>query len=191
MPVVNVTLLKGYDLETRKTLGQALTGAVQQVIAAPPEAIVVCLHELDEGNYARGGVARSGGTSHPAPDDLVRSFLAAMEARDLSTAQTYLAPGFEMTFPGNARMNRLEDLVEFSRLRYKFVRKTFESFDTAWQADLAVVHCHGTLSGEGLDGQTFDGVRFIDRFEVRQGLLHRQQVWNDLALVLRVPRQKD
>ncbi len=188
MPVLNVTLLKGYDLETRKTLSQALTGAVQQVIAAPPEAIVVCLHELDDGNYARGGVARRGGSSYRAPAEVVRSFLAAMEARNLAEAKTYLAPGFEMTFPGNARMSRLEDLVEFSRLRYQFVRKTFESFDTAWQADLAVVHCHGTLSGQALDGKPFEGVRFIDRFEVREGLLCRQQVWNDLALVLDAPR---
>lgn len=189
MPVLNVTLLKGYDLETRKMLSQALTSAVQHVIAAPPQAIVVCLQELDEGNYARGGLARSGGTSYRAPATIVQSFLAAMEARDLETAQTYLAPGFEMTFPGNATMVHLEDLVEFSKLRYKFVRKTFASFDTSWQADLAVVHCHGTLSGEGLDGQKFEGVRFIDRFEVREGLLCRQQVWNDLALVLGVPTQ--
>ena len=184
MPVLNVTLLKGYDLETRKTLCQALTSAVQQVIAAPPEAIVVCLQELDEGNYARGGIARSGGTSWRAPADIVQSFLAAMQARDLEKAKTYLAPDFEMTFPGNATMTRLEDLVEFSRRRYKFVHKTFASFDTSWQADLVVVHCHGTLSGEGLDGQRFEGVRFIDRFEIRQGLLYRQQVWNDLALAL-------
>jgi hypothetical protein len=27
-------------------------------------------------------------------------------------------------------------------------------------------------------------VRFVDRFEVRDGLIQRQDVWNDLALVM-------
>lgn len=184
MPVLNVTLLKGYNQPTREALGQALTAAVQQVIAAPPEAIVVCLQELESGNYLRGGQPRVAGAPLPTPADRVREFLAAMEARDLTTAQTFLAEGFEMTFPSGKTMARLEELVEFSRARYKFVRKTFEAFDTAWRADCAVVHCHGTLAGEGLDGRAFAGVRFIDRFEVRQGLLYRQQVWNDLALFL-------
>jgi len=189
MPVVNVTLLKGYDFETREALGRALTGAIQGVIAAPPEAIVVCLQELDEGNYYRGGQPRVGGKSQPSPDQQVRAFLAAMEARDLDTARTFLAPDFTMTFPSGKTMVELEELVAFSKDRYKFVRKTFESVDTAWQGERAVVHCHGTLAGEGLDGQAFAGVRFIDRFEVKGALLCRQQVWNDLALVLGTPKK--
>jgi len=188
MPVVNVTLLKGYDLETREALGLALTNAVQGVIAAPPEAIVVGFHELDEGNYYRGGKPRVGGLALPSPAKQVRGFLAAMEQRDLETARTFLAPDFTMTFPGGTTMTELEALVAFSKARYKFVRKTFESVDTGWQGACAVVHCHGTLAGEGLDGRTFSGVRFIDRFEVKDGLLCRQQVWNDLALVLDLPK---
>jgi phenylpyruvate tautomerase PptA (4-oxalocrotonate tautomerase family)/ketosteroid isomerase-like protein len=188
MPVVNVTLLKGYDLRTREALGQALTGAIAGVIAAPPEAIVVCFQELDEGNYYRGGQPRVGGKAQPSAADRVRAFLAAMEARDLETARTFLAPDFTMTFPSGKTMTQLEELVAFSKNRYKFVRKTFEAIDTSWQGERAVVHCHGTLAGEGLDGQVFDGVRFIDRFEVKSGLLCRQQVWNDLALVLGTPK---
>lgn len=188
MPVVNVTLLKGYDLATREALGLALTNAVQGVIAAPPEAIVVGFQELDAGNYYRGGQSRVGGRALPAPASQVRGFLAAMEERNLETARTFLAPDFTMTFPGGITMTELEALVAFSKARYKFVRKTFESFDAGWQGDRAVVHCHGTLAGEGLDGQMFSGVRFIDRFELKDGLLCRQQVWNELALVLDMPK---
>jgi len=146
MPVVNVTLLKGYDLETREALGLALTNAVQGVIAASPEAIVVGFHELDEGNYCRGGKPRVGGQAWPSPVKQVRGFLAAMEQRDLETARTFLAPEFTMTFPGGTTMTKLEALVAFSKARYKFVRKTFESVDTGWQGAPAVVHCHGTLA---------------------------------------------
>jgi 4-oxalocrotonate tautomerase family enzyme len=57
--------------------------------------------------------------------------------------------------------------------------------DTADHLDHAVVTCHGHLHGEWPDGTAFEGVRFIDRFEIRAGRLTRQDVWNDLALVAR------
>jgi hypothetical protein len=44
-----------------------------------------------------------------------------------------------------------------------------------------VVYCFGTLYGEWSDGTPFSGVRFIDRFTIKDGLLTDQRVWNDLA----------
>ena len=38
MPVLNVSLLKGYDATTRQALGESLTSAVRQVIDAAPES---------------------------------------------------------------------------------------------------------------------------------------------------------
>jgi len=179
---MQVSLLKGYDLPTRQALGSSLTAAVTQVIAAPPEAIVVCINELDTGNYYRGGVARQGGQSQRDPADVIQAFLMAMQERGLQKAKLFLAPGFVMTFPGDVRMTTLEELVSWAKGRYQFVKKHFESFDTAWKPDHAVVHCHGTLYGQWLDGSEFAGIRFIDRFEVKDGLLVRQQVFNDMAL---------
>jgi len=115
----------------------------------------------------------------PTGADTVRAFLAAMEMRDLAAAQGFLAPGFVMTFPGGIRMTTLDALVEWARPRYRFVRKTYGAFDAA----VGVVHCHGTLSGEWPDGTPFSGIRFIDRFEIADGLLTRQDVWNDIAEV--------
>lgn len=186
MPILNVSILQGYDNQTKQALGQALTAAVSQVIDAHPDAIVVCLNELEQDQYFRGGKTRQAGPVRAQPAAVVRAFLDAMEARDLAHARTFLAPGFSMTFPGNATMTELEQLVEFSKTRYRFVRKTYESFDTAWQGDTAVVHCHGMLSGEALDGKPFEGVRFIDRFELKAGQIVRQQVWNDLAIALKM-----
>lgn len=183
MPVIQVSLLKGYDLPTRQALGASLTAAVQQVIAAPPEAILVCLNELDTGNYYRAGVGRQGGLPQIDPTETVRTFLMAMQDRDLDKAKSLLAPEFVMTFPGDVSLTRLEDLVVWAKGRYQYVKKVFESFDTAWKSDHAVVHCHGTLHGQWLDGSEFAGIRFIDRFEVKNGLLVRQQVWNDMAAV--------
>ena len=38
-----------------------------------------------------------------------------------------------------------------------------------------------TFDGGVLDGTPYSGVRFIDRFTVRDGKLVDQRVWNDLA----------
>ncbi|MEO6623628.1 MAG: nuclear transport factor 2 family protein, partial [Burkholderiaceae bacterium] len=117
----------------------------------------------------------------PEPAALVQNFLALMQARDLPAAQALLAPGFCMFFPGGAAMHRLDELVQWARQRYRFAGKHFERFDTCVQSRGAVVYCRGTLYGEWLDGTPFDGVRFIDRFEIAEGKITRQDVWNDMG----------
>jgi hypothetical protein len=116
------------------------------------------------------------------PAFLVRSFLAAMESRDLETARAFLAPGMTMRFPGPVEFTALEDLVAWSKPRYRFVKKTYDGFDTV-PGEPAIVYCHGTLAGEWPDGTPFAGIRFIDRFEISGGRIQRQDVWNDLAEV--------
>ena len=122
---------------------------------------------------------------------LVQAYLTAMEARDLALAQSMLAPGFSMQFPGPVTFTSLAELIDWAKPRYRFVRKTYERFDeTGADAGAAhtdrgeaVVYCYGTLAGEWPDGGAFGGIRFIDRFTVRGGKLIDQTVWNDLAEV--------
>ena len=116
-------------------------------------------------------------TDLPDASEIVRAYLAAMEARDLPTARAHLAPGFTMTFPGGIRLHSLEALIDWAAPRYRFVTKTFEGFDALGP----VVYCFGTLAGEWPDGTAFHGIRFIDRFELSDGLITRQDVWNDLG----------
>ncbi|MFP4274891.1 MAG: tautomerase family protein [Paracoccaceae bacterium] len=181
MPIVTVDLIEGYDSEAKGRLGRALTDAVLSVVVAPQEAITVMMTEHAADGYMRGGAHRSPGPVRQDPAGLVRSFLAAMEARDLDRAKAMLAPGFAMTFPGGVRMTRLEELIAWSKPRYRFVRKTYERFDATQQGETGIVYCFGTLSGEWLDGTAFAGIRFIDRFEVLDDQLVRQDVWNDMA----------
>jgi ketosteroid isomerase-like protein len=119
------------------------------------------------------------------PARLVRDYLAAMERRDLVAAKAMLAPGFAMTFPGGKRFETLEALVEWAKPRYKRALKSYDHFDVALQDDKsAVVYCFGTLHGELNDGTPYSGIRFIDRFTVRDGRLADQMVWNDMSEVL-------
>ncbi len=115
------------------------------------------------------------------PAGTLRRYLDAMEARDLETAQAMLGDGFQMTFPGTSPMATLQELIDWSRPRYRFVKKTIEGFDAS--ADGRVVYCRGTLFGEWPDGTAFEGIRFIDRFEVENGKITRQDVWNDMGEV--------
>ena len=182
MPIIELHILEGYSDDEKTRLGHALTDAVRFVVPAPPEAVTLMIHEMPPANYMRGRNHRTPAPALPDPSDVVRRFLAAMQDRDLHTAQAMLGAGFTMTFPGTQPMHSLEALIEWAAPRYRFVTKTYEGFD-AMQSEgaHAVVYCRGTLSGEWPDGTPFDGIRFIDRFEVTEGLLTRQDVWNDIA----------
>lgn len=121
-------------------------------------------------------------TDMPDPADVVLRFLAAMEARDMNLARSFLAQGFTMFFPGAESMTTLEDLIDWAKPRYQNVHKTFSGVDTIPpEGGAAIVYCRGTLSGKWLDGSVFDNIRFIDRFELVNGQISRQDVWNDVA----------
>ncbi len=119
------------------------------------------------------------------PQEIVREYLLAMEAREFVRARSLLATDFHMCFPGGRTFDSLEALADWAASRYRHVRKRFDGFDTVALAvgdpDHAVVYCRGVMDGEALDGTRIEGVRFIDRFEVRGGRLVDQQVWNDLG----------
>ena len=113
--------------------------------------------------------------------DLVKRFLVAMEARRLDEAQALTGPAFRMSFPGGAEFTSVQDLVGWAKRRYRSVRKTFTGFDVVAGRDHTVVYCRGSLAGQWPDGSPFQDVRFIDRFEIREGYIVDQQVWNDLG----------
>ncbi|MDW4499189.1 nuclear transport factor 2 family protein [Sulfitobacter sp. D35] len=181
MPVVEAHLIEGNESEAKSRLAIALTGAVRQVLPAALDGITVMIHELKADAYMRGGQHKTPAAALPDPVQMVKDFLSAMEARDLDQARTFLAPDFVMYFPAQAPMHRLEELVEWSKPRYRFVRKTYEAFDVTSGATGPTVYVFGTLHGEWLDGTIFSGIRFVDRFETAGGLFTRQDVWNDMA----------
>ncbi|MEO7404615.1 MAG: nuclear transport factor 2 family protein [Burkholderiales bacterium] len=120
-----------------------------------------------------------------SPADLVRTYLATMERRDLVAAKAMHAPGFHMVFPGGKHFDTLEQLVESSKARYRSAKKTYDRYDVLEETDgSAVVYCYGTLFGELNSGEAYSGIRFIDRFTLRDGKFVDQMVWNDMAQVL-------
>ena len=183
MPIVEAHLLEGYGPEEKSRLTAALTDAVRFVVPAPDEAITVVLNEYPSEAYVRGGQQRRPAPALPDPAEIVTEYLAAIEARDLETAQGVLAANFRMTFPGTQPMKSLSELISWASDRYRFVQKSNEAVEAFHSGGVAVVYVRGTLSGEWLDGSPFDGIRFIDRFEVSGSKIVRQDVWNDIAEV--------
>lgn len=183
MPIIEIHILEGYGASDKARLGKAVSDGVRSVVPASPEAIIVMTHEMAADNYLRGGTTRSGAPALPDAVQSVRDFLAAMEARDLATAETFLGVGFRMQFPGADPMTTLPQLVDWAKPRYRFVKKTYERFEQAMSDEGPVVYCSGTLNGEWPDGTPFEGIRFIDRFQFSDGLIVCQDVWNDIAEV--------
>ncbi|MHA7880539.1 MAG: nuclear transport factor 2 family protein [Saccharospirillum sp.] len=181
MPMLQVNLLSGYSDAVKNRLMRALTSVVRGITRARPDAITIWIHEVGAEDYSRGGESRQPGVAAEDAAERVHQYLAAMERRDLEAAQGFLAENFVMTFPGSGEMTSLTQLVEFARGRYRFVEKTFTATDVAYGMERVVVTCHGTLAGEWMDGTPFSGVRFIDRFELQDNDITRQDVWNDLA----------
>ena len=116
-----------------------------------------------------------------SPQGIVDRFLRALEARDLPTAQGFLAPGMVMTFPGDRKYTSMMDLIESSKQRYRNVRKTYQGFDEITSNGVTTVYVRGVLNGAWPDGSPITDIRFIDRFEIKDGKIIDQQVWNDMA----------
>jgi 4-oxalocrotonate tautomerase family enzyme len=185
MPIVEAHVLEGYTPDDKRRLVRALTDAVRFVVPAPDEAITVMLHDYPAENYGRGGQMRQPAAALPDPGTIVLDYLAAMEARALDRAQAMLGDGFVMTFPGTGPMMSLADLIDWSKGRYRVVTKTYEAVEAFHANGTAVVYTRGTLAGEWPDGTPFEGIRFIDRFELAGGKITRQDVWNDMGEVRR------
>lgn len=125
-------------------------------------------------------------SSAPSSVDICLRYLRVMEERDLAAARRMLDPAFRMAFPGDKRMTDLDALVANSASRYRFVKKTFDETDSGTDKHgRPVVVISGTLFGEWPDGRAFSGIRYCDRFVLKDGRLLEQHVWNDLGEAMR------
>ena len=115
------------------------------------------------------------------PAEIVTGFLRWMEAGDLASARACTAPGFSMQFPGAPAFTDLAELLAWSRKRYASVRKTFDRIDVAHKDGVDAVYVSGTLSGHWLDSTAFRGIRYVDCFDIEDGRIVRQRVWNDMG----------
>lgn len=111
----------------------------------------------------------------------VLDYLRAMEARDLDAAQGFLAAGAVLVFPGGRRLTSVHEVAAGSARRYRHVAKTIDRCEAWPTADGISVLVTGTLYGEWADGERFDGIRFMDLFDLADGRITGQYVLNETA----------
>ena len=181
MPAINVTLMKGYPDAVLNRLCTRLTDAAMATILAPADGVTVFVNEVAPAGYMRGRSAKPPGPWPRAASELCLDLLDAQGARDAQGTAALTGDGFEMIFPGGARFTDMAALASWSAARYRRIAKTVERVEESLLGERVAVYVSGTLAGEGPDGAMFDGIRFIDRFEVAGDRVVRQEVWNDLA----------
>ena len=115
-----------------------------------------------------------------SPVGMVREYLDASGERRMEDAGRYLDASATIVFP-QGRFRNLEEMAEAMRGRYQSIGKTHDTWDVAIAESETVVVTTGTLNGVNTHGISFEGVRFCDRFVIRNGLIVEQHVWNDLA----------
>jgi hypothetical protein len=113
--------------------------------------------------------------------DVAREFMDAMERGDLAAAGTLLGPGFLLRAPGGLQCRELGEFLAFGRRRYLELRKTDRQFDPTESAHGIVVYVHGAMAGRWLDGSSFQGLRYVDRFVIRDRRIVELSVLNELA----------
>lgn len=113
--------------------------------------------------------------------DIVSKFLAESMKPDPVAAAAYMSKDVRITFTGNRVMANAAAITAFNAARYKWVKKAMGQFDWCERDDHTVVYSNGTLYGEWLDGRSFANNRYLDRFEVKDGMIVRMDVWNDSA----------
>lgn len=107
------------------------------------------------------------------------AYLKAMEDRRHDEARSHVAPGVVMVFPGGRKFTSIDEIIANSGGRYIRVQKAISRSESWRQGDRIMVLVTGTLYGHWKDGRAFDGIRFADRFEVEDGKIILQEVWND------------
>jgi len=113
--------------------------------------------------------------------DIVEAFLKASMVPDPDAAATYVAETVDIHFTGATAMSHPREMTAYNASRYRWVKKQLGQLDVVAYEGYTVVYSIGTLYGEWPDGEPFSGNRYIDRFEVRDGLIVKIDVWNDSA----------
>jgi phenylpyruvate tautomerase PptA (4-oxalocrotonate tautomerase family) len=151
MPTIEATLIEGYDENVKSRLAKAFIRAVQSVMAAPADAIIIILREAPVGNYWRSGGPPTPGPALPAASDIVRSFTEALETG--GGYEDYSVEGFCIP-PVDGH-------------------KLYEQFDEALVDGGSIVFGYGKIANSS--------ARFIDRFSVSNGRITDMISWIDRA----------
>lgn len=116
------------------------------------------------------------------PREVVEEFFDRMEDDTRRpTIGELFADDAVITVPGRRYEGQSapDEMLEFfGPPRYEWAAKEYDRWITAGPHVVSL----GTLYGVDSDGEDFDNVRYVDVYEVRDGLIRRLDIYNDLAV---------
>lgn len=114
-----------------------------------------------------------------APRKIVEEFFERMGDERRSTVDELFADTAIITVPGEqfSGQGTANEFLNFLAPRYEWAAKEFDR----WIVQDDTVISTGTLYGVDNDGNEFEDVRYVDIYEVTDGLITRMDIYNDLA----------
>jgi phenylpyruvate tautomerase PptA (4-oxalocrotonate tautomerase family) len=155
MPVIETTLIAGYDDETKLRLMKGMARVVRSVIAAVPDGTITVIREVSPSSYARGGMSRTPGPALPPAADVVTDFTKALAAADKAKAVAFLTPEFAST-------------VDLESLMKSAAGRSYSRFDESVNDETVLIFAEGTVGSGG----------FIERYTIAGKLISGYAVWN-------------
>lgn len=169
MPVVETTIIEGYDAPTKARLLKGMTRVVRSVMAAPLDGVVTILREVSPSAYARGGVSRVPGPPLPPATEVAAALSEALGKGDAAAAGALVLDSFAAIGTMGEQLDLAGAIAAASAWR-----KTYESFEEAFTDEGSLVFAHGTMTSGG------EVVRFIDRFRMAGKQISEQVTWASL-----------
>lgn len=120
--------------------------------------------------------------------EIVNKFLEASMEPNPTLAATFMDDEVKITFTGRREMANAQQITEFNKNRYEWVKKSIKQTDAMEKEDHCVVYSIGFLYGKWKDGTPFNGNRYTDRFEVSKGKITKMDVLNDSAEWILTPK---
>ena len=115
----------------------------------------------------------------PAPRATVEEFFARMEDDRRTTVDELFADTAIITVPGEtfSGPSAATEFLAFLEPRYEWAGKEFDRWIVHGETVISI----GTLYGVDNDGSEFENVRYVDIYEVNDGIITRLDIYNDLA----------
>lgn len=116
---------------------------------------------------------------------IARKFVGAINGQDVALARAMMADGATMTFPGGNTFTDVGAFFVWAKGRYRRAIFSYDIVEEIATDSKTTVYACGAMEGELNDGETFAGVRVVDRFEMIGGKIIRKEAWSDMADYLR------
>jgi hypothetical protein len=116
---------------------------------------------------------------------VVEQFIKGVNERNGDAVRAFAGPEIHMTFPGGIVIRSVEEFFEWLAGRSPRSIYKYDVIDVVTFDDRAVAYASGIVDGVTASGAEFAGVRVLDKFVIKDGLVVKKEAWSDMAEFMR------